>query len=78
MTDFLQVSDQGQHRKHGFDQHPVVPGAARAEFQVGWIAFAGVKAGIRQDDHAVVEPLNQWISVMRVGRRHQPTDDLPL
>lgn len=48
MTDLLEMADQGQHRKHGFDQHPVVPGAARAEFQVGWIALGGVEVVIGQ------------------------------
>ena len=78
MTDLLEMTDQGQHREHGFDQHAVVPGAAWAEFQVGRIALGGVEAGIGQDDHAVLEPLDQGLKpgIVGMGRRPQPADDL--
>ena len=77
MTDLLEMTDQGQHRKHGLDQHAVVPGPARAEFEVGRIALGSVEAGIGQDDHAVLEPLNQGMKpgIVGVGRRAEPTDD---
>ena len=77
MTDLLEMTDQGQHRKHGFDQHPVIPGAARAKFQVGRIALTGVEAGIGQDDHAVLKLLDQGLKpgIVGVGRCPQPTDD---
>jgi len=78
MIDLLEMTDQGQHRKHGFDQHTVVPGAAWAEFQVGWIAFMSVEAGIGQDDHAILEPQERGVKpgIVGVGRCAQPTNHL--
>ena len=77
MHDLFEMADQGQHREHGFDQHAVVPGAAPAELGIERIAGAGVEAGIGQDDHTLLEVLNQGMKpgVVGVGRQAHPTDD---
>lgn len=76
----FEMADQGQHRKDGFDQHPVVPSAARAEFEIGRIAGAGVAAGVGQNDHAVLEELDERVKlgIVGVGRQAQPADDFAL
>lgn len=59
MHDLFKMADQGQHRKDGFDQHPVVPSAARAELEIGRIAVAGVEAGVGQND---MRSWKSWMS----------------
>ena len=77
MHHFLGMADQGQHRKEGFDQHPVVPRAAWTEFEVGRIAVSGMKSSIREDQHPVLEPLDQGVKngIMNLSRRTQPAHD---
>lgn len=78
MHDLLEMTDEGQHREHGFDQHPIIPGAAPAELEIGRIAGAGVEANIGQDDHALLEQLDQRVkpSIVGVGQHPHPADDL--
>lgn len=79
MHHFLGMADQRQHGEHGLDQHSVVPGSARAELEVGWITVGGMKPGVGQDQHAILEHLNQRMKqcIVDVGRRPQPTDNAP-
>src|SRR2546425_7357864 len=49
--DFLKVADAGQHREHRLHQHPVLPFAARTEFEVGRIALRRMEGGITEDSH---------------------------
>ena len=69
------MADQGEHQKHGFDQHPVVPCPARAEFEVGRIACSGMKPGIGQDHPAILELLNERMKpgIVNVGRCAEPS-----
>src|SRR6516165_8684508 len=67
MHDLLQMADERQHREHRLHQHPVLPRAALTQFQVGGVAFRGMKAGVAQDNHALFnlanEPLKGVIDV---------------
>jgi hypothetical protein len=46
MADFLAMEGRGQHRQHGFHQHPRVLGAPRTDFHVGRVAGRGMETGI--------------------------------
>lgn len=37
--DLLEMTDAGQHREHGLDQHPGIPGAPSAQLEIGRIAL---------------------------------------
>ena len=77
MHHFFGVADQGEHGIDRFDQHPVVPGPARTDLEVGRVALAGVEARVTQDQHPVLEDLDQRVKqgIVNVGRRPQPADD---
>ena len=49
MVDFLGVSDHGQQRKGGFDNHPVVPGALFADLDIGRHTVGTTKAPVGQN-----------------------------
>ena len=59
MADFLAMKDRGEHRQHGFHQHPRVPAATRTDFHVGRITARGMETSIGQDNHLVVKLGNQ-------------------
>ncbi len=77
MHHFFGMADQREHGIDRFNHHPVVPGAARAQFQVRRITLVGMKAGIGQDQHPILEHLDQRLKqrIVDVGRRAQPADD---
>ena len=78
MAHVFDVTDDGRHRKGGFHQHPLVPFATTADFEVGRIAFRRVKAAIRQQNRLVLENLDQRLEprVVGFGRRPYPPHDL--
>src|SRR5262245_9974111 len=51
--DLLEMADECQHREHRLDEHPVLPLAARTEFEVGGIPLGGMEGHITQDNHLV-------------------------
>ncbi len=77
MHHFFGMADQGEHGIDRFDQHPVVPGPARTHLEVGRIALSGMKPGIAQDHHPVLEHFDQGLEqgIVDLGRRPQPADD---
>lgn len=79
MHHLFHVTDQRQHGIDRFDQHAVIPGAARTDLEVGRIAGAGMEPGVAQDQHPILEHLDQRLEqgIVHVGRRAQPTDDAP-
>ena len=77
MQHFLGMADQRKHGIDRFDHHPIVPGAARTELEVGWITRAGMKPQVFQEQHPILEDLDQRVKqrIGDVGRRVQPTND---
>lgn len=72
MARLFELTHRGQHRAHGFDDHPHVPRAALADLQVGRVAHLSVKARIAQDNHLIGklrnQPVNGVVRHMRGGR----------
>src|SRR5215831_17034880 len=81
MHHLFKMADERQHREHRLDQHPVLPLAARTQFEVGRIAFRGMKGRITQDNHLVFtlpnEPLKGVIRDIGHGTV-PPHDQSPL
>src|SRR5499427_3393686 len=57
--DFLEVTDECQHREHRLHQHPVLPLTPSTQFEVGGIALRRMEGGITQDNHPLFELLNE-------------------
>ena len=57
--DLFEMADERQHREHRLDEHTVLPRAALTPFQVGGVAFRGMKAGVAQDNHALFNLANE-------------------
>src|SRR5207244_10465892 len=68
MHHLLQMADERQHREHRLHEHTVLPLAPLTEFQVGGIALRGMEAGVAQDNHPLINLLNQPLKVL------SPTD----
>ena len=78
MHHFLEMTDQGQHRQDRFDNHPVIPLTAPAEFEIGRLPIGLHEAIIRQDDHELGLPLNQVLKtapVVHIGCITRPIDN---
>src|SRR5512144_2738112 len=77
MTDFFEVAEGDEHRQHGLDYHPVIPLASPADFEVVRIAGSGMRAGITQHPHPVVNGFREDLEmdISGVGRRPHPADD---
>ena len=75
----LGVAGHRQHRQDGLNQHPVVPLAPVADFQVGRVSLGGVETRVREQHRAAVEHVEQGAdpSVMGIGGSPDPADDLP-
>src|SRR5919198_6549257 len=54
MHDLFEMADQGQHREHRLDEHPVLPLPALTQFEIGGIALGSMEAGITQDNHLLL------------------------
>src|SRR6266568_7254125 len=46
MHDLFEMAHERQHREHRLDEHTVLPLTALTQFQVGRVAFRGMKAGV--------------------------------
>ncbi len=77
MHDLLQMADERQHREHRLDEHTVLPLAALTQFQVGGVAFRGMKAGVAQDNHLPINLLNEPLKggIRDIGRGTRPPHD---
>ncbi len=64
MKEFLGVTHHRQHRKAGFDNHALVPGAFLAQFQVGRNAIGIAKAQVGQNDAVVGKIRGQGVEVL--------------
>ena len=58
------AGDERQHGEHRLDEHPVLPRAALAQFEVARIALRGMEAGVTQDNHALFKLPNQPFKVI--------------
>jgi len=67
MGGFLTVADLREHREGGLDEHAVIPGAARADLQVGRIALFAPERRISEDDHALGEAGDELVKGTVVG-----------
>src|SRR5215468_1504430 len=74
MHHLFQVADERQHREHRLHQHPVLPRAARTQFEIGGIALRGMEAGVTQDNHPSVHVSNEPLKgvIGDIGRRTVP------
>ena len=73
----LEMPDQREHGKHGFDHHSFVPLATFAEFEIGGVSLAGMEHSITQDDHLVFKPPNQGLKagIVNIGGSTVPGSD---
>src|SRR5919108_547235 len=55
----LQVAHERQHGEHRLDEHPVLPLAARTQFEIARIALRRMEGRITQDYHASIDLSNQ-------------------
>src|SRR5512134_3927137 len=79
MHDFLEMANHRQHRKHCFNDHPLIPGSPATQLEVRGITGFGMKAGIAQHNHALLKHLDQGMKqgIVSVGRRPDPTGYQP-
>ena len=78
MSDFLEMTNSGQHRQHRFDQHPGISFAPLAGFEVGGMPVFLNKAPIAKDGHRVSDTVDQVMEsgpVMHIGGVTVPIDD---
>jgi hypothetical protein len=74
MSDFLEMTHSGEHREGRFDQHPSVPLATLAQFQVSGMPNLLSETFIAEDEHQVSHAVNQVlksraiIHISRVAR----------
>lgn len=80
MHDFLEMTNQSQHRKHGLNDHPHRPGLALTDLQVRGVTFSRMKATIRKHDHFLLEPPEQRlkVGVRNISGRTLPSDNQPV
>jgi hypothetical protein len=78
MKHFLQMADCRHQRQGGFDHHPLIPGATRAQLEIGGNAISSVEADIGQDDTLVLQRSDQRQKdlIVDVGGIPVPTDNL--
>jgi len=79
MHHLLQMTHKREHREHRLHQHPVLPLAARTQFEVAGIPLSRMEAGIAQDDHPPIHLLNQPLKgvVSSIGGGTRPPHDQP-
>src|SRR5215510_6566801 len=53
MPHLFAMADERQHREDRLHEHPVLPRTALTQFEVGWIALRGMKAGVAPDNHVL-------------------------
>ena len=76
----LEVTDIGEHRKNGFDDHAHVPYTWLTEAQVGGMPVLFSEAGVREDDHLVSELVNQMLkgcAIIDIRGVTLPVDNAP-
>ena len=73
----LQMPYLGQHREYRLHQHPLVPLAPVAQFQVGWISRLSMETQVSEDHHLFIKLGYQWVEVgiMNIGRSAIPGSD---
>src|SRR5438128_142849 len=79
MHDLLEVHDEREHREYRLYQQAVLPLATLTQFEIAWIAFCGMEAGITQDYHLFCKLLNQPLKgvIRDIGGRTLPRHDQP-
>jgi hypothetical protein len=66
MKHLFQMTHHRHQRQSGFDQHPLVPGAAWTQLEMGWNAVAVVEPGIGQHDAFVFQRCSGGSSVLTI------------
>jgi hypothetical protein len=59
MHDFLEMTDQGQHRQHGFNHHAVVSFAPIADAYMGRMPPPFQEAIIGKDNHLACDAIDE-------------------
>src|SRR5512144_2690080 len=75
MHDFLKVANHGQHGEHCLNNHALIPRFPTTQLEIVWIARLGMKSGIAQHDHALLEDLDQGMKQRVVGVIANPIKD---
>ena len=63
MHHLLEVPNQGEHGKHRFYQHALVPFPPLTQLEVGWVSYLGMESTIGQDHHLIFKPLDQMLKM---------------
>lgn len=80
MHHFLEMTDQGQHRQDGLDQHAVVPFTAPAQTQVRRLPTLLAEVDIGKDDHLgghAIDNVLEGRAVVDIGGVTIQVDDQP-
>src|SRR5262245_55414212 len=78
MHDFLEMTDQREHRQEGFDEHPGVPFAAFAQSEIGGLPSLFLKVNIAENNHLVSYSIDQCLesrAIIDVGCIASPIDN---
>jgi hypothetical protein len=78
MAHMLEVTDVGQHRKYGLNQHTPIPLTALTQTQIGGVPIHLVEGGVRKGDHLVRHVVHQPLegaAVINVSRVTRPAND---
>ena len=76
----FEVANRRQHRQDGFDQHPGIPLAAFAGFEVGRMPVFLVKAGVAEHKHLIGDAIDQGLkggAIVDIGGGAVPANDQP-
>jgi len=78
--DLFEVADERQHGQDRLHEDAIFPLAALTEFEVGGIAFRGMKGRITQDNHLFFKLPNEPLKgvIRDIGRGTVPSHDQPL
>lgn len=79
MAHLFEVTNDGQHRQDRFDQHARVPGVARTPFQIARVPVFGMKSGVTQHNHDLLNRSNHGLKggIGHIGRVTVPGHDSP-
>jgi len=77
LPQMFKFTDLREQRKNRFNQHPPLPLAARADFQVFRLSGATAKASVGKDNHFVAHPFDerQKLRVGNIRRLDRPIGD---
>src|SRR6476646_7036392 len=78
MGHLFEVTDIGEHREDGFDDHADIPLAALTDTQILWVPINLFKAGIREEHHVMPEFIDEMLksgTIVDIGGVTLPIND---